>query len=488
MRCKPMCHPGQGSEATASRDPGPHHDRRVVLPGMPSLRHALSGMTRLSIGGVFAVLLAAMFVATPVGAADDIEILTTPSGIEFWLKSEPSIPIVAMEMAFRGGATLDPEGKDGLTNMLTGLLDEGAGDLESQAFQDRLDELSVRMSFDAGRDAFYGSLTALTANLDEAADLFRLALTAPRFDDEPVERIRGQILVGLLQEEEDPHSRAWQTWSRTAFPDHPYGRPVDGTADTVGAIAAADLAGYVADNFTRDRLVLAIVGDIGADEAIDLVDTIFGTLPANGAPLETPTVEPVTGLVEVVDMDVPQSAIVFGLPGLLRDDPDFYAAYVLNKALGGGGLNTRLFEEVRKERGLAYSVSTFVYSYDHAGLWLGSSGTQNARAGETLDVIRQVLEDVAENGITAQELDDARDYLTGSFPLRLDSNGAIANMLLSVQLQDLGEDYLENRNGYIEAVTADDVQRVARRLLDTEDLLVVVAGQPVGITPSDPVD
>ncbi len=449
---------------------------------------SLAAFIRTRLAAVLMMAAAALSLTSVRASADDIQILTTPAGIEVWLKSESSIPIVSLEMAFRGGASLDPEDREGLANMITGLLDEGAGELESQAFQERLDELSLRMRFDIGRDALYGSMTSLTPNLDESADLFRLALTEPRFDPEPVERIRGQIMIGLLQDEEDPHARAWSTFSSTAFPGHVYGRLVDGTPETVEAITKEDLAGFVGENFTRDRLVVSVVGDIDAERTMELIDHIFAGLPAEGAPIAVPDVEPVSGVVDVIAMDVPQSAIVFGLPGLMRDDPDFYAAYVLNKALGGGGLNTRLFEEVRKERGLAYSVSTYVYAYDQAGLWLGSAGTQNARAAETLEVIRAVLKEVSANGITQQELDDARDYLTGSFPLRLDSNQAIAGMLLSIQLQDLGVDYIEKRNSYIDAVTPDDIRRVAGRLLHVDDLLVVVAGQPVGITPTESVD
>jgi zinc protease len=437
-----------------------------------------------------AVLLTAfvVFLSPAWAEQGDLQILTTPAGIEVWLKEEPSIPIVSFNIAFRGGASLDPEGKEGLANMVSGLLDEGAGELDSQAFQERLDELSIRMSFDIGRDAFYGSLTTLKAGLDDAADLFHLALTAPTFHGEPVERIRGQILVGLLRESEDPDAQAWRAWSAAAFPGHVYGRPTDGTAESVGAITQEDLVGFVAENFTRDRLLVAVVGDISAERTMTLVDGMFAELPATGAPLDIPDVTPATGETIIIEMDVPQSAIVFGLPGLDRHDPDFYAGYVLNKALGGGGLNTRFFEEIRKARGLAYSASSFLYAYDHAGLWLGATGTQNARAGETLDLVREILADVAETGITQAELDDARDYLTGSFPLHLDSNDAIAGMLLSIQMDDLGEDYIEARNGYIEAVTAEDVKRVAQRLLDADDLLVVVAGMPEGITPSEAVD
>jgi len=427
------------------------------------------------------VLLVLVLAAWSGAVRADIEVVTTPAGITLWLQREPSIPMVSLNFAFRGGASLDPADKEGLANMVSGLLDEGAGDLDSQAFQDRLDEMSVKLGFSAGRDAFYGSLTTLTDNLGPAFDLLAMALNEPRFDPEPLERVRGQILVGITYDQEDPGSVAWSTWSATAFPDHAYGRAVDGTSESVAAITTEDLKGYVTSAFARDRLVIAAVGDIDADRLAALVDKVFADLPETGAPLLAGDVEPHVGETLVVDMDVPQSAIVFGLPALKRDDPDFYALSLLNKALGGGGLNTRLFEKVRKERGLAYSVSTSLYALDHAGLLVGSAGTQNARAGETLDVVRGVLADIAENGITQAELDDARAYLTGSLPLGLDSNGEIARTLVAIQMDDLGIDYLDKRNGFYEAVTLDEVNLLAARLLDPDNLLTVVTGRPEGV-------
>ena len=261
--------------------------------------------------------------------------------------------------------------------MVSGLLDEGAGDLDSKAYQDRLDELSIRIGFDSGRDDFYGSMTTLTDNLDEAFDMLALALNEPRFDSEPLERIRGQILVGIAYDSEDPGSVAWGRGTRRRFPTTPMVARWFGVPESVEAITADDLKAYVRDTFARDRLVVAAVGDIDADRLASLVDKVFAGLPATGAPLETTEVSPRTAQTVVVDMDVPQASIVFGLPSLKRDDPDFYTMNLLNKALGGGGLNTRLFEEVRKKRGLAYSASTFLYTLDHAGLLMGSSGTQS---------------------------------------------------------------------------------------------------------------
>jgi zinc protease len=438
---------------------------------------ALFAVRRIAVLGCAALLLL-VWTAT---ARAEIEVITTPAGVTVWLQREPSIPIVSLNFAFRGGASLDPVDREGLANMVSGLLDEGAGDLDSQAFQDRLDELSIRIGFDTGRDAFYGSLTTLTDNLDEGFNLLALALNEPRFDPEPVERVRGQILVGIAYDQEDPDAVAWSTWNATAFPGHAYGRSTDGTPETVAAITADDLKGFVHDNFARDRLVVAAVGDIDGERLAALVDEVFAGLPATGAPLTTVDVVPQMAQTVIVDMDVPQSSIVFGLPALKRDDPDYYALAVLNKAVGGGGLNTRLFEEVRKERGLAYSASTFVFTLDHAGLLLGSAGTQSARAGETLEVIGEVLADVAANGITQAELDDARDYLTGSFPLGLDSNSKIARTLVAIQIDNLGLDYLDRRNSFYETVTLDDVNRVAAKYLKSDDMLIVVTGRPEGI-------
>ncbi len=438
---------------------------------------------RMLVGG-----LGVLLVVWASSASAEIEVIETPGGLTVWLQREPAIPIVALNFAFRGGSTLEPDGREGLANMVTRLLDEGAGDLDSQAFQDRLDELSVRFAFDSGRDAFFGSMTTLTDNVDEAFDLLAMALNDPRFDEEPVERIREQISVRLAYSAEDPNRVAWRTWAKTAFPDHTYGRPDEGTLESIAAITADDMKAYVTDAFARDRLIISAVGDIDAERLAGLVDRVFAGLPANGAPLDTADIRPTTGQTVVVDMDVPQSAILLGLPGLKRDHPDYYVATVLNKVLGGGGLNTRLFEEVRRKRGLAYSASTSLTPFDHAGLLIGSVGTQNARAGETIDVVKDVFADIAANGITQTELNDARDYLTGSFPLRLDSNSEIARMLVAMQFNDLGPDYLEQRNGFIEAVTLDDVNRLAAELLKPDDLLIVVAGRPEGVVSTTAVE
>jgi zinc protease len=431
-------------------------------------------------------LVAALLVAVPVDASArsgiDIQSVTSPGGITAWLVEDDTIPLIAMNFSFAGGAAVDPDDKAGLANFLSSMLDEGAGDLDSEAFQRRIAELSIRMSFQAQRDHFEGSLQTLSQTRDEAFGLLKLALTEPRFDAEPLERMRRQLLLGILQDNEDPGEIANKAWMRTMFADHPYGRPVSGSADTVGAIQADDLEELRRRLFTRDRLLIAVVGDIDAETLKRLLDDTFGALASTSGIPEVPDATPLDEpLVEVVERNIPQSVIRFGHQGIKRDHPDFIPAYMVNSILGGGGFGSRLMQEVRELRGLVYSVFSSLQPLQHAGLVFGGAATMNERAAETIEVVRQQLKRMSEEGPTEQELEEAKTYLTGSYPLGFDSNSKIANRLLSIQQDDLGIDYVNRRNDLIEAVTIEDVRRVAKSLIDADALVVTVVGKPKGV-------
>ncbi len=427
-----------------------------------------------------ALALGMLATSPPVAAAAKVERVVSPGGIEAYLVSEPSIPFLAMSIHFAGGSALDPSGKEGLAYMVSGLLDEGAGELDSQAFRTELEDQAIRLSFDAQRDSFTGDLKTLTEHRQRAFELLRLALLEPRFDAEPVERIRNQIEASLRRSSEDPDYLASLTWFATAFPGHPYGRPVRGTLESVAAIGAEDLRGFVARRLAKDNLTVGVAGDITAAELGELLDLAFGDLPATSTPVAIAPAAPQGGQTISLHRDVPQSQVVFGETGLARDDPDYYAAYVVNHILGGGGFTSLLTEEVREKRGLAYSVYSYLSPLDHAPLWLGGLGTSNRSVDEALRLVRQEIARVARGEISQERLDDAKTYLTGSFPLRLTSNDRIAGTLVGMQVDDLGIDYLERRNGYIEAVTLEDARRVARRLYQPDDLLVVVVGGASG--------
>ncbi|MCA1908049.1 MAG: insulinase family protein [Magnetospirillum sp.] len=426
-------------------------------------------------------LVVALLVLLPVPAlAVNVEKVVSPGGIEAWLVQDHANPIIAMEVAFAGGASV--EAKPGLANMMASLMDEGAGPYDSQAFQGRLEDLSIGLSFRAGRDQLGGSLKTLTENRDAAFEMFRLALTQPRFDKEPVERIRAQILAGLTRELQNPNAVAQRAWSQAAFGEHAYGRPTSGTLDSVKAIKTAELKAHARSWLSRQDLIVGVVGDITPEQLAPLLDKTFGALPAAHPPIKVADIRIATGKVLVENRPIPQSVAVFGLPGIKRDDPDWYAAYVMNYILGGGGFSSRLTEEVREKRGLAYSVYSYLMPLDHAGIVIGGVATQNAKIKQSLDLIAQELTRMAETGPDQTELADAKTYLTGSFPLSLDSTTAIAGLLVSMQANDLGIDYLEKRNALIEAVSIDQVKAAAKRLLDPQKLVVVVVGQPQGVT------
>lgn len=415
-------------------------------------------------------------VALPrVAEAVAIQEVAGPAGVTAWLVEDYTVPIISMNFAFRGGASQDPDDKAGLANLMSGLLDEGAGPLDSRAFQASLEDLNVSLSFDAGTDAFYGNFRTLAQNRDEALELVRLAVNEPRFDEEAVERIRGQVIASLRRAETDPNELASKAWAKTMFGSHPYGRPSEGTVESVAALTADDLRGFAGRTLARDNLHVVVVGAISADDTKAALDTIFGKLPEKSDLVPVAETEPALGAVMHEELAVPQSAIRLGGPGLKRQDPDFIPAYVADHILGGGAFSSRLYTAVREERGLAYSVGTSLYPYDHAGAFVAATSTDANKAGTALALMLDEIKRFGEEGPTEKELAEAKDYLVGNFALRFDSSQKIARNLLGFQLDGLGIDYITRRNDLVRGVELEDVNRVARELF-TRPLTVVTVG------------
>lgn len=412
-----------------------------------------------------------------------IQKVVSPKGVEAWLVEDHTLPLIAMQLGFEGGSAQDPAGKDGLAYFATGMLDEGAGDIDSQAFQEKLEGLAIELSFDATRDAMTAGLKTLTKNKDEAFRLLRLALSEPRMDPDAIERIREQIVAIVKVENEDPERVAANAFFTQVYSGHPYGLPTKGGLDAIRTITQADLKAFTKRAFARDNLRVAVVGDISAVELAATLDSIFGVLPEKAQLTSVPeaTWRP-RAASQIIPMNVPQSVVTFGQPGLKRKDQDFIAAYILNYIIGGGGFASTLMNEVREKRGLAYSVYTYLYPLQRAGMMLGGVATRNEAVKESIDVIKQELGRIAANGPTPEELDNAKRYLTGSYALRFSSSAKIADILLSLQLEGLGIDYIEKRNQQIEAVTLNDIKRVSK-LIKPEDLVITIVGQPVGLLP-----
>ena len=431
---------------------------------------------------LFALLL---MLWAPSAGAITIQRVTSPAGIEAWFVEDHTLPVVTIRFAFSGGAALDPAGKSGLTAMAASLLDEGAGPYDTAAFKTRIEDLVIDLRLEAGRDEVGGSLRTLKRNLGEAADLLRFAIAAPRFEPSAIERVRGEIVASLSQQAQSPRALSSRLWMRDAFDDHPYGGNVYGTLQSLGTISRDDLSGFVARHLSRAGLVIGAVGDVTRDELAALVDRVFGGLPAGDGQAQVAETKPAeNGGLLFTRRAVPQSAVTFGQMGPKRDDPDWYAARVVNDILGGGGFRGRLMKEIREKRGLAYGVSTELVSFRHAGLILGSVATENARVAQSIALIRAEWRQMRDEGPTEPELDDAKTYLIGSFPLTLDTSDRVASLLVEMQIEKLGIDYLDRRAALFDAVTLDQARRVAHRLLDPEGLSFAVVGDPADLTPT----
>ncbi|MGU3496193.1 M16 family metallopeptidase [Xanthobacteraceae bacterium A53D] len=409
--------------------------------------------------------------------------VTSPGGIEAWLVHDTTLPLIAMEFAFMGGAAQDPADVPGVASLAASLLDEGAGDMPAEAFHRELADKAIELSFDAGRDEVRGSLRTLSENRDTAFNLLRLSVSHPRFDTEAVERIRTAQLAVLRRRSTEPNAMASQRWFATAFPNHPYGRPVDGTLESVPKINTDHLAAFAAKNLARSNLKVAVVGDITPEDLGKQLDRIFGALPEKATLTPVADVTPKgLGTTQVIPLDVSQSVVMIGTDGLERQDPDFIPAYVLNHILGGSAFSSRLFKEVREDRGLAYSVYSYQVALEHVGLWFAGTATKNERAAESIKIIAEEFRKMLDDGPSQTELDEAKAYLTGSYALRFDTSSKVASQLLQIQLDKLGIDYIDRRNSLIEAVTLDDLKRVAKRLAGAKSTLTIVVGKPTDLS------
>ncbi len=428
-----------------------------------------------------ALFTALLVLSSPAWAELKIKEVVSPGGITAWLVEDHNIPFTALEIQFRGGTSLDAPEKRGAVNLMTALIEEGAGDMDSRAFAEARDGLAASFSFDAGADSVGVSARFLTENRDEAITLLREALVNPRFDQDAVDRVREQVLSILRSDEKNPSKLAARRFNELTFGSHPYGTSGDGTAETVTALTRDDILAAHGSALARDRVYVSAAGDITAEELGPLLDRLLGDLPATGGPLPGPAEVQLAPGVTVIDFPSPQSTVLFGHLGIPREDPDFFAAFILNEAMGGGRFTARLMSEVREKRGLTYGIGSYLVGYDLADMYLGQFSASNDKVAEAIAVVRAEWGRIASEGLTDQELADTKTYLTGSYPLRFDGNSRIASILVGMQMEGMPIDYAITRNDKVEAVTMDDIRRVAARLYQPEALHFVVVGQPTGL-------
>jgi zinc protease len=430
------------------------------------------------------VLLLCLAAVLPAKAAFKIQRVVSPGGIEAWLVEDHRVPVMALDLSFRGGSSLDPKGKEGLAMLSASLLDEGAGDLNSTAFQKELGDKSIGLSFGADFDGITGQLKTLTQFRDRAFEMLALALEKPRLDPEPLERMRNEMVVSIATNLGNPNYIARRKMTETLLAGHPYSHPANGTVPSVRGISVGDVRKFLKERFGRDQMLITAAGDITPDELSALLDKTFAVLPAKAAPFSVPQAAPKdTGDTITIQRGIPQTVISIGAPGMKRNDPDWYTGQIVNYVLGGGGFQSRLMDAVRgagAKKGLSYGFSSAFVPYKYGGVVVAGGSTRNATAAETLGVVKAVFGKMHDDGVTEAEMNDAKTYLTGSFPLTLTSTDRLAALLMQLREQDLGIDYLDRRDALINGVTLADAKRVAARLLDPTKLTVVMVGQPEG--------
>lgn len=420
----------------------------------------------------------------------DIKDVKSKSGISAWLVEDHSLPIISMDFAFRNaGAKQDPADKQGLARLASNTMDEGAGEYDSAAFQQALTDNSISLGFGSGRDNFTGSVKTLSRKTDLAFKLLKLALTEPRFDAEPLERMRDSNITRIQRSRGKPNWMAARLMNDIAYQGHPYAQNSGGTLTTLKNITADDLHNFVKTHLSRDNLVIAVVGDITADDLSRTLDDVFGDLPAGeNLPQQNDFSLKNEGATVLLEQDMPQTIISMAQNGIARDDPDYYTAAVMNYILGSSGFGSRLMEEIREKRGLSYGIYSGLETADHVNILTVGTSTKNETANEVLDLIKQEWTKMKTTEVTDQELADAKSYLIGSMPLALSSTNNISGLLLGLQLDNLPIDYLDHRADKINAVSKEDIARVSSKLLTPDKMITILVGQPENVKPTEIVD
>jgi zinc protease len=399
------------------------------------------------------------------------------NGVVLLTSEQRALPMVSIELLIEAGARFDGTGQEGLANLAARLLTYGTKRRSALQISDALDFIGASLSTGCSENLASVSMTILKKDLPTGLALLAEVLTQSTFPQEEIERQKQSIIASLKAREEEPGDIAERRFAAALFPNSPYGRPVEGMESSVRAISQKSLREFFEHYYRPNRTIVAVVGDVSAEEIAEMLDQAFRSWN-KGEPTGKPLVPPTTGAPTSirVNKELTQANIIMGHEGVTRGNPDYYAIQVMNNILGGGGFTSRVMDSIRNERGLAYSVYTYFSADKSHGTFQFVMQTKNDSAREAMRIAREEIERIRREPVSEQELNDAKDYLTGSFPLRLDTNRKVANFLAQVEFFQLGLDYPERYVDFIRKVTRDDVFRVAGRYLQPKKLITVVVG------------
>lgn len=438
------------------------------------IRYALTIILFFIIGHIF---LESAFLASP---RIEPKRIILNNGITLIFVETHALPMVNISVAIKTGAIYDLPEKAGVANLTASLLDEGTKNRTSRQIAEEIDFIGGRLSTTGGMDYSSASLVVLKKDIKTGLDLLSDTLLNPVFPEDEVERKKKEILASIIADKDDPGAVASKAFYKAVFGSHPYALPVEGDEESIGKISRDDIVSFYRKYYRPNNTIMAVVGDLELKEAVRLIETYFKSWEKEDIKFpDIPSVEKVKkGESILINKNITQANIVLGHTGISRDNPDFYAVLVMNYILGGGGFSSRLTKEIRDNKGLAYSVYSRFDVNRYPGAFAVAVQTKNETSRVAMDGILSELKKIREEKVTDDELKEARDYITGSFPLRLDTNAKIAGYLIFIEYYNLGLDYFAQYIKKIEGVTKDDIMRVAKRYIDVENYFTVaVANQ-----------
>ena len=413
-------------------------------------------------------------------SAEVKEITAPESKIKAYLVSDNTNPIVSMNfiLANRGSA-YDAQGKKGIANFVSRMLVEGSGKLDSREFKDKLANLAISINFQAGKDDFSGDMLTTKENLSEAVKLMQDVMYAPRFDNSDIERLKKEILQTIDYLQEKPSARLEEAQRKLLFGKHPYSYLTIGTKDDVKSLKKNDLLDYMKNNLTKKLLHIGIVGDVNENEAAKLVDDIFAKLPDGNdiKEIQTPEIDYSNLNADVYEEHLPQVLTAITAPGVARQNKDFYPLYIANYVLGGAGLNSRINKSAREEEGLTYGAYTGLSLLNSCPLIQGGFSTTPENLSKMKEIFVAEWQKMGADGISEKELRLAKNYLQSSYNLRFADITVFSAILAEMQNENLGMDFLQKRNQYIENVTLERVNLVAKKYFSPEKLIMINLGK-----------
>jgi len=453
-----------------------------MSPTRTGMIHPCSSQTvrgRAAISALWG-LIAALLVFASAGQAAELSPtrITTPNGMTVLVLEQHFLPIVELHALIKAGSAQDPPEKAGVANLVASLLDEGTATRSSKQLAEQIDFVGGSLEVKAGEDFTTASVRVLKKDLDLGFTLLADILLHPAFPKQEFERVRSQILGEIASDNDDPGHVALKAFNQLVFHNHPYRWPVNGTEETLSKVTLTDVQNFYAKEYVPNQVILAVVGDISVEPATTLVQTHFGSWK-RGAPQPRAAKKPASiekRTVQLIEKDLTQSTIVLGHGGISRTNPDFYAVTVMNQILGAGGFSSRLMESIRDKQGLAYGIMSHYEARAMPGSFWVNLQTKTESTNQAISSVLAEIKAIREAPVSDQELAEAKSFLMGSFPLRLDSTAKLAHVLAQVEFFGLGFEYFSQYPKWIERVTKEDVQRVAKQYLDPQHYALVVVG------------